>query len=102
MRGKKDGLILSKTTDHISDLYDLVRVQPAGRFVENEDFRLVQECGGQSDALLVAFGQLTEFFVGFDGQTYEGNDGFDALTFVRDVVDIGDEVEVFADLHVRV
>src|SRR5580700_5147562 len=102
MRGEKDGLVFTQLSDDITDLDDLVRIQPAGGFVQDQHFGFVKQCGCESNPLFVSLGKLTELFVALAGQSYKRDHGLDPLAFAGQVMDVGDETEVFTDVHVRV
>src|SRR6185437_904297 len=42
MRRKKDGLIFAQLPDHVANVDDLIRIETAGGFVQDEHFRIVQ------------------------------------------------------------
>src|SRR5579863_4754709 len=102
MRGEKDGLVFTQLSDDVADLDDLVRIQSAGGLVQDQDFGFMKECRRESNPLFVSFGKLTELFVALDGKAYERDHGLDPLAFAGQVMDVGDETEVFTDVHVRV
>ena len=58
-----DGSGFSDFADKRADILNLVWVKAAGRFVKNQDFRVVHECMSQADSLLVTAGKLRNIFV---------------------------------------
>ena len=59
----QDRLRLAEFPDQRADPRDLVRVQTAGGFVEDQDLGVVQQRLRHGDALAVAFGQLADRLV---------------------------------------
>src|SRR5690606_8048795 len=61
--GEDDRLLTADLADQLADLDDLVGIEPRGRFVEDEHFRLVDEGGGEPDALAISLGELADVLV---------------------------------------
>jgi hypothetical protein len=62
VRGKQNGALLADLFDVLDDFGLLVRVEIAGRLVEDEDRRVVQERLTQTDALPVAVRERVDVF----------------------------------------
>ena len=85
-------------------LDDLLRIEPGGRLVEDQDLGVVDERLRQPDALPVALRQLRAVPIGHVGDVralHHARHPRLALAG-RDALDAGDEVEVLADRHVGV
>ena len=53
VRGQDDGARLAEPADQAADLDDLVRIEPVGGLVEDEQLRRVQQRLGEADALTI-------------------------------------------------
>ena len=53
-------MILGQRTDQFPDFYDLLRIQPYGRLIQNDNLRKSQDRLGKAYPLLVSFGQIME------------------------------------------
>ena len=62
MGGKNDAVRIAQLTDERADVANLRRVEADRGFVENDDFRLVDDRLRDADALLVAFGKRADNF----------------------------------------
>ena len=101
-----DGVIARQRLDELADLDDLLRVEPGGRLVEDEDVRVVDQRLREADALLVALGELRAEAVGLCRMTLRAiHDGADPrlrCSRERHAFDLGHERQVFRDCHVRI
>lgn len=104
MSGNDHRVIERETFDQFADLADLDGIETVGGFVEDEEFRLVDERIGQTDPLAVAFGKGFDHFpadafesAGIDDVSYLAA-GFAAF----ESFELSSEREVFTDPHVFV
>ena len=51
-------MFLFKTLDQIADLYDLLRVKSYCRLIQDDNFRISEDCLCKSNSLSVTFGQV--------------------------------------------
>ena len=63
MAGEQDGLFAAQLLDQLSDLHDLVGIESAGGFVQNQYIGIVQNGLREAYALLVAFGEGADLLV---------------------------------------
>ena len=63
VRAQDDGVVARQAADQITRFVDLLGIQAGRRFVENQDFRVVDDRLRQPNALPVAFGKLAEQLV---------------------------------------
>ena len=59
MGGKNHRTILGNIPDQMTDLHDLVRVQPVCRFIQYHEFRIMHDSLRYSQTLLVSPGKIT-------------------------------------------
>ena len=101
-----DRVISREATDEIARLHDLFRIEPGGRFVENQHLRFVNQRLRETDTLSVAFGQLPARAVGHVVDVRLLHHTFDAWRALGCAqgadLQAGDERQVFAHRHVRV
>src|SRR5262245_19389887 len=62
--------------NQVSDLNNLIRIEPACRFIEDQHLRLVEKSLSEPYALPVALGELADVFVAHSPETAD----FDHLT----------------------
>ena len=60
MRGEENRPVLPELPDHFADLRYLIGIETRGGFVEDEDFRLMDERSGESYPLPVTLGELSD------------------------------------------
>ena len=60
VRGEDHGLGLPHAADELAHLDDLVRVEPGRGLVQDQDLGIVEDRGGEPDALAVALRQLAD------------------------------------------
>ncbi len=97
-------MALTQLADEVARLPDLAGVEPVGRLVEDEEFRLVDEGVGESHALAVAFRE------GADDLALDGGEaaGIHRLVHrglrlaVDEPLEPGAEAEVFPDAQVGI
>ncbi len=63
MRGDQHDAVMGKLREQFSEAHPLPRVKPAGGFVQDQDFRFVEQCLGYADAPFHTAGQLDDLFV---------------------------------------
>ena len=51
MRGQNDGVVAAERSDQVTDLDDLLGVQTDGRFVEDDNLGVADECLCDTDTL---------------------------------------------------
>ncbi|OHB78010.1 MAG: hypothetical protein A2W31_17890 [Planctomycetes bacterium RBG_16_64_10] len=80
------------------------RVDAGGRFVQEHDFRLMDQCAGQGQALLPAARQGVGQLVDVAGQRRQLQDGGGALAEAGGVepIDAAIELDVFADRQIGI
>src|SRR5262249_20745260 len=88
--------------DLVPEITPGLRVHAGGRLVEQEQLRVVDEAGGQGEALLPAAGKLAGELAAAFFEAEAGQAAVDPGTAIGDVVDAGDEIEVFPDAEVLV
>jgi len=101
--GDDDGLVeFAKPLKQVADFDADAGVETAGRFVEEENLRFVEEYAGEADALRLTAGELIDHRIALVGHVDEFEFFFADLAAVRtvDAVGRGEEFEVFNDLHV--
>ena len=104
MRAQDDRVVARQLLDQATSLDDLLGVETGGRLVEDQHLGVVNQRLRQTHALPVALRQLaarTTSHVADPGSRHHLFDPRRALPR-RDALDLGDEVQVFADRHVRV
>ncbi len=57
---KEDRVSVAQFADQRADLANLNRIETGGRFVEDQDVRIVNHRFGQADALAIPFGKMAE------------------------------------------
>ena len=97
-------MVAGELLDELPRFDDLFRIQPRGRLVEDEHVGVVDEGLGEADTLLVALGQLAAEPVAHVVDARPFHDLLQALAAfaARDALDLGDELEILDDAHVRV
>ena len=60
--GKQNGVLFAEILDQVAHLPDLVRIEAAGRLIENQKIRFVHERIGQADPLPVTFRERADEF----------------------------------------
>ncbi len=95
---------LAQLADQGADLADLDRVEPGGRFVENQDLGLVHHCLGQADPLTEPLGKLAEHPVLNLAQVAARDRAGDRLATLAPghVLELGPVVEVLAHPHLGI
>ncbi len=104
VRGEHNRSLLTDLTNVAKHLRLLVRIQVAGRFVQDEDWRIVDQRLAQADALAITVRQGADVLAEHTRQTAHLDDLFHALFEGRlvELSDIGDEFEVVQHAHVAV
>ena len=95
-------MLTGQVLDELANRPDLVWVQPQGRFVENDQLRLMHQSVGQTDPLLIALGQVPNNAFLYVGQAALVQHGIDSLAGLRAAqpLQAGAELQVFAHPHI--
>ena len=88
--------------DEVPELAPRLGVDARGRLVEQQEFRLMQDAGGEREPLLPAAGQLPGQLVAAVLEAHALHDRADRLASIANLVDAGDEVEVLEDRQVLI
>ncbi len=104
MSAEYNRLFFSNIPDQLSDFNNLVGIQPGRRFIENENFWIMDQGLGQPNPLPVSLGQLTNFlvFLGIEA-TYAdhfNNLGRNHLLWYS--LEPGAKFKVFYDAHILI
>jgi hypothetical protein len=106
VRAQHDRVVAGQASNQIARFHDLFRVEPGGRLVEDQDFRVVDDGLREADALPVALRQLAAMpvlhvvHVGLLHRVVDAHGAFGLGRLVE--FDLGDERQVLPDGHVRV
>ena len=73
VRGKQDGFGFTQLPDHLPYFPNLVRIEPRGRFVQDQNIRIVEEGLRHTDTLAKPFGKLSDRFSDNRFQATKGN-----------------------------
>ncbi len=104
VRRDQDRLRLGQVADHLADALDLVGVEPARRFVEDQDLGVVQKCLRHRGPLAISLGKLADRLVGDGFERAALNDGVDPVgeRLSRESAGRPEELEQSAGGHVGV
>src|SRR5262245_50709751 len=79
VRGKKNGFTLTQAANQFSYISDLIWIKPTGRFIHNQDIRLVQQDVSHANPLPISFGKLMNALLKNGSKVALLHDGFDAI-----------------------
>ncbi len=96
--------VLAQLVDQAPHFVFLIRVEPIGGLVQDQDLRIVDQRLGQADAAPESFGERFDdlFDHGRESQTVDHDGAPFAPLFAREAAHIGDEIQKFADGHFAV
>ena len=101
VRAEEDGAVVAQRAQSVAKGDDLHGVEAVGRLVEQQDRRVVDQCGGQADALAEAGGALLDALLEHGREATEIDGGgkpiFECLALQS--ASAGDKTQEFLDAH---
>ena len=104
VRAEDDGMFAGQLAQQLANLDNLFGIEPGCGLVEDQDVRVVDDRLRQSDALPVAFGELSNQLVPDISHGAAANHFIDPPPDIRrgDALQPADEVEVLRNLHLGI
>ena len=81
MSGNQNGFMAAEFADLAADVFFLIRIEPVGRFIQQQYRRVAQNALGESDPAAVAFGERFNFLIPDAVYLRQAADSCQALVF---------------------
>ena len=90
--------------DQVTDLNDLLRVKSYCRLIQDNDFRIAQDCLCQTNSLAITFGKIFDQTVFHVCDLYHIHDFFDLFIFLVswDFFQICRKFHIFKNCHIKI